>query len=530
MPTVTGRINVSAGFRGRVRFTPDSPFVDTTTDPDTLVIEPYQQDFTGPTFSIVVPQSQNLSGQTGVLTSGVTYKIELLRLRTSEVFYFGNGTLYTGPTVIEAGVYYTGDVYDANVSQRLSREADDVEELIQEPIHAVITETPATQEFTSLKGIPFTANHEDIGLYRLAKILTDPTLPYKDSISAKFQVQGAYSATTAYNFGDVVLFDGSSWVYQLTTSKTGAPPPASTENSNTEWAKLAQKGDAGGTGAQSIGFNATTWQNDNSAASRADVAAAIASVTTASVDLSNYYTKDETVPKNNPIFTGSVRRDTLNYATLPGSTDKTREIPTIQLVEDAIGRSSAAGLGKPILYVRKTTEQDVRNTQTQTQISGSYTDLLTKIAFDTYVVDNSSVWNRTQNRFVVPEIGDYLMFLNIRYEYKNNLVNHETRGVIYAYAFDFQGATGTPLGNFFISVVVPARQDFVFEQNCGFLYLHNLQKDAEIEVRLRGQKSGDRAGNQFSFSSGVNTRFGLEIPAANDGNGANNQLLVWRLS
>lgn len=530
MTTITGKLNVDSSFNGRVRFTPDTSFVDTTTTPDTLVVEPYTQDFTGDTFSIDVPQSQKLAGQATILTSGVTYKIELLKIDNTPIYTLLDGSVYTGPVIAEGTIWYTGDYLDPDVTKRtntrLSRDVSTSERLIQEPIHAIVPDSATPIEFTGLIGIPFTSNHEDIGFYRLADLLTDASLPYKDRISSKFQIKGTYSDTVTYTFGDIVYFDGSSWIYQATANQTGVSPPPSTQAGNAAWTKLASRGESGGTGAQSTGFDAQTWQTQtNVAASRADVADAIASVTTASVDLSNYYTKNETAPKNNPIFTGSVKRDSLNYASLPGTIDRTKEVPTIQLVEDAIGRSTSGAFPQPNLVLEQKFEQRV---VLAGAARGSFD---VRIAHDISRTDVLNGWSNGQ--YTIPENGDYLFFLSARIKHRLGAQSFGATHIVH-YIWAYLGeyiSTGNykQLGNFFMQGL-PRNEtsEYAWLQASGLKYQRNMQKGKRVEFRLAGEVT---EGHQFNNSS---TYDPIRIAGERENNTNQddrsfNQVLVWRL-
>ncbi|MEL6462976.1 MAG: hypothetical protein AAFQ91_32970, partial [Cyanobacteria bacterium J06621_15] len=88
------------------------------------------------------------------------------------------------------------------------------------------------------------------------------------------------------------------------TPSANNPPP--TTGNNAYWVMIAQKGEPGGTGAQIIGYNPTTWSGSSEAAARGDVVDAIQSIP--NPDLSNYLTVAAGLPRNNPVMTANLFR------------------------------------------------------------------------------------------------------------------------------------------------------------------------------------------------------------------------------
>lgn len=79
--------------------------------------------------------------------------------------------------------------------------------------------------------------------------------------------KGAYSATTYYKRGNLVSFDGGSYVYVNNTSDVGKHP-----SNSTYWQQLAARGSTGaGTSGNPAPYDATGWLNQNDAPSRGAV-------------------------------------------------------------------------------------------------------------------------------------------------------------------------------------------------------------------------------------------------------------------
>ena len=394
MVTITGKLNASVS--GTVRATPDSPFVDTSTTPNTIVSQPIEAAITNGAFSITVPQSQNLSGQSGVTTEGITYLWELFRNDTVITFYFLDGTPYTGLTHLHTdGIYYTGSVHDAT-SKRLDRVSTTVPVLLQDPIHAVAPNSGTSVDFASLVAITAQEPYLDISLYRLAELLTTVAL-YRDRISTKLNIRGAYNAATFYALGDLVGYNGNGYVYRNASSLAGQTPPLTGDN--TSWVMIASKGAAGGTGAQIVGYSAAAWANSAEAAAREDVRAAIASVS--NIDLSAYALKAEAAPRNNPTFTGSVKRGSLTYP-VP-TVDLATEVPTAEYIEAAINARGITGFASPLYWARRILQQDITR------------DTSTIIFWDNRVI-NANTGVGTDGRFTVPSTGNYLIFMTLLLE------------------------------------------------------------------------------------------------------------------
>ncbi len=335
MTVINGRLN--SGISGVVRFTPDAPFVDFTTTPSTLVSLPIEAAIANGSFSITVPQSQRQSPTPGVVTEGITYAVLLLQTTSTYTFNFLDGTPYTGSTHLYTdGLYYTGSVHDAT-SRRCDRVTTNVNQPVQDAFHAVVPDSATAIDFTSLMAIPIQQPYLDISAYRLAETMTTVPL-YRDRISAKFNIKGAYAINTFYVLNDIATFNGNSYVWRNATSQQNQQPPTTGDNAN--WLMMAAKGSPGGTGAAIVGYNAANWAGSSEAAARSDVKDAITSIP--NPDLSTYLTIAAGLPRSNPVMSGSVKRGQLTFPVAPA--DRATEIPTAQYIEDAIAQLTIGNL------------------------------------------------------------------------------------------------------------------------------------------------------------------------------------------
>ncbi len=430
MVTIVGKLNQSV--TGIIRATPDHPFVDSTTDPDTWVSLPYESAIANGEFSIAVPQSQNLYAPNGVQAEGVTYKWELLKTGTAVTYQLLDGTPYEG-TVNQwtDNNWYTGSVYEDGVSRRLDRIETPVETALVEPVHAIAPDDTNDVQFTDLFGIPSQQPGWDIAIRRIAKLLID-TPEYRDAISSKLSFKGAYDAATAYLLGDVVSYNGGSYSYRNASSQAGQTPPIGT--SNEFWQLISTKGDPGGTGATIIGYG-SNWDGSAEAAARNDVYDEIEIlrnlIAGSNPDLSAYLTiasaQADYAPKIDPIFSGSnVERAAIAY---PGTgIDRTTEIPTMDWVDSAIANRNL--LGRPLLILSRNAQQNftagtrgsiVWDTQTLVSPDLSYDGVTGQITFnvsgrfyfslqlDCYVASSPSVGRALLEAFVTrisPNAGD----------------------------------------------------------------------------------------------------------------------------
>lgn len=488
MVVINGRLNGS--ITGLVRATPDVPFVDSTTSPPTLIVSAYEATITAGVFTITVPQSQNLGN------GSITYKWELFAQQSVTSFYLLDGTLFTGPTHqwVTDSKWYTGTVHDTT-SRLLDRVVENKNVPIQQPFHAIAPDSASPVSFTSLQGIPSQTPWFDIGLARLADMLTTVAL-YRDRISAKFVVKGAYAANTTYQLNDVVTFNGNSYVYTNNTPSQNQQPPLTGDDAN--WLMIAAKGAPGGTGAQIVGYNATSWAGSAEAAARGDVRDAIASIP--NPDLSAYLTVAAGLPRNNAVMTGTSKRAILNYPVAAG--DRNTEIPTAQYVEDAIAAQGVGLLAKPVLWTKRITDQVVCNNQSS---SGNV-----RVVWDSTQLGSANLNNGV---FTVPVAGNYLFYLGLLLQLQPNSATEPVLSRNRAWLNNISAST--ELDSFFraeqrLPYTVPA-----LIQQGGLILLTGLSAGTQLEVRA-----------SISYTNGATA---YSNPSEVVGSVSNN-LIAWRVA
>jgi|GEM_PF-3884819 hypothetical protein len=489
MVQITGKIN--GNITGLIRATPDHPFIDTTTNPDTLVLVAYEAAIASSTFTIILPQSQNI--QNG---EGITYKWELFETKTVTTFYLLDGTVYNGPTHLWAtdGKYYTGSTHDTT-SRLLDRVQQQSNVSLQDPFHAIAPDSPTPVDFTTLLGIPSQSPWFDIGLSRLAELLTT-VATYRDRISSKFVIKGAYTANTIYQLGDVVSFNGNSYVWRNATPAQNLSPPLTGDNVN--WLMIAAKGAAGGTGAQIVGYNATTWTGSSEAAARGDVKDAIASIP--NPDLSNYLTIAAGLPRSNPVMTGTAKRSVLTFPVAGG--EKSTEIPTAQYVEDAIAALATSNkLPAPLIFARRSAAIALGQDNRQTVI------------WNPRVINAGNLLD-ANGIITIAETGAYLFFLSLQgsitgnYQSSQGQVQIRFRGIL-------QNAGGAfDVGDFFTYTYGATQATFINKQS-GFRFETGLSAGTTLRIDTITQAIG--ASSVISSS---------QI----DASAANNYLIVWRVA
>jgi hypothetical protein len=492
MTTITGKINGSVN--GIIRATPDHIFIDNSTNPKTLVMLPIEAAIANGSFTINVPQSQNLAGTPNVTTEGITWYFEQFRTVTTSTFYFLDGIEYKGATHLWAtdGLWYTGSVHVAN-SQRLDK-VDRTENLAiaSAKIHAVVPDV-ASIDFSALVGIPAEQPYLNISLYRIAELLTTIAV-YRDRISSKFTPKGAYSAATAYVYGDLINYNGNSYVWVNSASLTGQTPPA-TNNAN--WFQIASKGAVGGTGAQIVGFSPITWQGSAEAAARGDVRDAIASVQPP--DLSGYLTIVAGLPRNNAVMTGTSKRAALSFPV--ATAEKATEISTAQYVEDAIAALGVGLLPRPIVWTRRTSDQIVCNNGSS---SGNV-----RVAWDSTLLGSA---NMSGGIFTVPTAGNYLFYVNLNLQLQPNSATEPTKSGARAYLSSL--SVGELEGFFRTEKRLPYTVSSLFQGN-GLVYLSSLSAATQIEVRAN-----------IYYSNGATA---YSDPSEIIG-GSQNNLIIWRVA
>ena len=501
MPQITGRFNNNT-LTGIVRFTPDHTFNDVSTNPVTVVIFPYEAPITNGSFTITVPQSQKLAGQSNIMTEGVTYKIDFLRVDNTPLYYFTNGQLYDGLVNQDAGgVWWTGSV-KTNDSVRLDRIQRGREISFQDSIHAIIPDTNSVIDFSTLINVPIIGSNQDIGIYRIVEALS--TIPrYRDRISSKFAFKGVYSATASYVFGDVVTFNGNSYIWINSNSGTGRTPPV---NSDTNWQLLAEKGNTGtGITAQIVGWNASTWANNPQAASMGDVASAINSIPRP--DLSLYATIAESVPRNNAIFTGSTKRSVLNFPIV--ANEKQTEIPTIDYVEKAIQSMGVNKFPKPILFAQ------IRNNIILS--NGGVGSITQTVVWDTIIINNNIL--QSNGTIVIPSQSSYIFACSLFVRTRASGAEEGTK-IITRCFLNRITSPSVEIGNFWRNEARAVFTSSLLFNHFGLRYQDDLNQGIRLDVRINLSVTGGR--NLYAGDG--------DEPPSIIGSVGNNYLLMWDVS
>lgn len=495
MVVINGRINSTVP--GIIRATPSHIFVDTSTNPATIINQPYQSNITNGSFSITIPQSQNLTGQPNVRTEGITYKFELLRSDTTIRYFLGNGNEYFGNVHQHTDtLWYTGTLpHDAVNQSRLDRVEKIEYTAFQDSIYAIAPDSNSAVDFSTLVAIPAQAPYLDISLYRLAEIITTNQI-YKDRISSRFNYRGIYSSTISYVLNDVVSFNGNSYIWRNSSSLTGQTPP--TTGSDANWLMLASKGDTGsGTTATIVGYNATTWTGSNQAAARGDVRDAIASIP--NPDLSNYFTKSEALPRNNAVMTGTSKRSAVSYPI--AEAEKDTEIPTIRYVENTVTGLAFTRLSSPIVFARRVTAQSVS--------LGTRTTIL----WDNRVINTGTVID-TNGNFTVPATANYLFYVKLSLTIVGLYAGNQTRGNIRC----ILTSGATEIGDLFLDNFATVNDTWYLRRE-GWRFEANLTQGDVYQIRylIDSQSLGGSSTQGISSSGNAIT-----------GSNVNNQLLIWR--
>ncbi|MBW4635035.1 MAG: hypothetical protein KME30_24980 [Iphinoe sp. HA4291-MV1] len=501
--TVTGKLNSS--ITGLVRAVPDHIFYDSSTTPKTLVSLPYEASITAGQFSITLPQSQNLSGTPGITTEGITYSWFLFQSNSVVTFFLLDGTQYTGPYhqwTSGSGFdnqWYTGSVNDT-LSRRLDRVASTQNVQIGDTIHAIVPDSATPVDFANLVAINAAQPYLDISLYRLAELLTT-VQTYKDRISTKLVPTGAYNASKFYVFGEIASFNGNSYLWKNASSLQGQTPPLTGDDAN--WFMMAAKGAAGGTGAQIVGWNPTSWASSSEAAARGDVKDAIASV--GNIDLSQYLKIADGAPRNNPVFTGNVKRGQLSYP-VP-TADLPTEVPTAKYVEDAIAASAAAGrFAKPLVCTRRSANQTVCNTGSS---SGTVT-----VVWDSTLLGASYMSNGV---FTVPAAGNYIFGVCLWVRTRANNAYEPTKMAVRAFLYSQSAGELEGLLRADLRSTYSVHLDY---QAFGLSYQNGLSQGNQISVRAA-----------ISYTNGASAyNPDGDTPSAIMGSVAQNYLFIWRVA
>lgn len=382
---------------GILRIKLDAPIVDISTSPDALYT-PLETDFTItngaiPTINLVESATQN-----------TTYQFTLFNSSTAYQFYFLSGEQYTGLTHLYTdGIWYTGSVHSTD-SARLDRVPSTILTEI-DSFHAVVP-SAVTVEFASLIPTRVSTDRLPLVVQQVAELLsTDSVLLQR--IRGGPRWKGAFDPTIYYQKDDAVSYGGSSWIYINDNPAINQTP----NDSNTAyWAKIAQKGDAGGTGGQDTAYSSSGWDGQTWAPTANAIRDKIETLATIA-SLSAY------APLASPNFTGSPNR-----STSPTFGDRSTQIPTTAWVGNEFATINNAALtGNP---TAPTPPQGTYNTQiatlawVQTFVSSpafvAYktsdqtlsTGNSTIVSFSSKPLDTNSAFNLSTGTFTVPTGGD----------------------------------------------------------------------------------------------------------------------------
>lgn len=395
MTTIAGKILDSGGaaFDGDLTITLDAPLVDTSTSPDSiLTIAPHPFPFTSGTLSgVSVAQSE---------TANVTYRFTVNKYTSKTTHYLADGTQYDGPTVVNAGLTYTGTFYDAATSQRLGIVTSNDVSVVMD-FHAIVPNV-ASVEFADL--IPTRVSTDSLPrtVRAIAELITADA-DFVEALRGGPRFKGDYASGTYYERDDAVTYGGSSWVYINEDPAAGQTP--STLNTD-YWQILGKKGDPGGTGGDDTAYDAAGWNGDTNAPSKNAVRDIIETLAAKS---SPQFTDNPTCPTQidtdsstklaNTAYTQAAITARFNNAALTGDStaitqstnNNSTRIATTEFTKAAIGR-----------YSRIT---DTKNTSTAggASVVGSQTRTL-----NTINVNSSDVVQLVSNKFTL-RAGTYLI-------------------------------------------------------------------------------------------------------------------------
>ena len=504
MTQLVGRLNQSVN--GKLIITPSHPFIDESSNPPVLVSLPYEAAINNGQFSVEVPHSENVSGANGVKTEGITYKFELFEVKTLTEFQRLDGSIFEGTTNTDADGNIWSGATQTPQSISLARIDKEETSYFIDPFFAIVPFVDPFQgsgniNITELIGITAQQPYLDITLFRLAKLLTDnPT--YRDKISGKLIVKGQYSDSENYVFNDVVSFNGSSFVCLL-PSVSGVAPNVDGMDSIT-WVVLAKKGEPGGTGAQSIGYNPDTWGTDD-AASRRDVRDAVEQIrqATSNIDLSEYAKTEDVAPRRNPQFTGtSIKRPPLVFPV--SSSQAPTEIATAGYVAQAIAESGSNFFPAPLAYARRVQQLNFNR------------DVNQSIVWDNRRIGLDFI--STNGEITIQENGDYLFFANLLVQLTMSFSSNQRRVVLKLNIFRIR-PNSVDLGSVFFTdnptVDSGAHKPSFTEQ--GLKYIPDLRKNDVLNFRIRVSADGN--------STAV-SQSGHRILASQ----ADNYMLMWRVA
>jgi hypothetical protein len=208
------------------------------------------------------------SGNSGVLdipastNQKVSYRFEVFQNVTIDRFFLQDGTEYQGARWqwTSGGSFdnnwYTGQAPKDPSQKLLTRLTGTEKRFVLDPINALC---PLVN--TNLKDLfstSVTSYQLDAGARRVAELMLGD-VALKAQLPKGINPRGAFLSTNTYNQNDGVTYNGEFWVYESTTAGSSTP------GTGTAWRRYIEKGDPGGTGAQSVGFNAATWNAQTAA-------------------------------------------------------------------------------------------------------------------------------------------------------------------------------------------------------------------------------------------------------------------------
>jgi hypothetical protein len=414
---ITGRFVDSGGLEinGGVIVKLDAPFVDISTDPDSLYTQ-QERDFaivngllpivSGSTRGIVLPQTA---------TQNLTYSFNLYRNVQLTDYYFQDGRSFEGVSHLHTdGLYYTGASHSLD-SVRLDRVDSTQKQTIGYPFHAVVPNV-AIAEFTALIPSQIATDKLPSTIQQITEILINT--PQYLALLTQAKWKGAYDPAQIYRKFEEVFYAGSSWIYV-----NDIPTAGNTPNTGAYWQLRSLKGDAGGTGGNATPYDATGWNNQSWAPS-AGVLRNIIEQLAKSSQLASYalintpalVSPTRTANPSNAdrsLALASTQWVGTNFATLvdaalsgspsvplPATSDASNRIASTQWVINYL--ASLAITQRPYVLARKTASQSLT------------TGTFTAIVFDTKPADSDNTFTASTGTFVAPSNGYYEFSLTVQ--------------------------------------------------------------------------------------------------------------------
>lgn len=347
----------------KIIVTPDFPFVDESTNEPSIVILPFEESINDDgRFVIEVPQSESVvkdAGSQAGITESVTYEWKIVENLTE--------------VIEEEEVTKENEIFK---------------------IHAICPDDDIV-DFSTLVAIPSHGSWLGIGVRRIANVLTDPTQPYLDQLSFQLNSRGGFDESISYAQRDLVSYQGGSYFWRPSTpSDTPAPIPGESD----EWQLVSERGETGaGTTANLDGYNPDTWEGSNEAAARGDVVDAIASINVEdSIDIGEEFYE-------NAEFTGRMKR----LSDVP-TTNNEDEVVNVKFLESRLGTAAIDLLPKPIVYVKRLSEQRLTR--------GVPQKITWQNSNDSIGYDQGNYWSGGDRGELNLSAGFYLMFVSFRLE------------------------------------------------------------------------------------------------------------------